>query len=171
MIDVEAFWSDVFVFGDNCWYYRADGTVAWPYEHARVRGPVVRQFSQRPEITAPRLAYCIAHGMTDEQVQATGLQVSHLCGNHTCINPLHLKLESQRDNLQRGKDPKRTTPLPSWVPTAPRPAKPVSRRAERIALLHELVDSGVPKYKAYRMTGFTERVGIRALQKRGQGDS
>lgn len=32
-----------------------------------------------------------------------GFQVDHLCRNHSCVNPHHLEVVTQRDNILRGQ--------------------------------------------------------------------
>jgi hypothetical protein len=42
-----------------------------------------------------RLSYCLFNGPI-----AVGLVVRHLCNNSKCVNPLHLKTGTQKDNIR-----------------------------------------------------------------------
>lgn len=44
-----------------------------------------------------RAEYCLANGLTLEDI--AGLVVMHTCDNPRCINPEHLVLGTQRDNM------------------------------------------------------------------------
>lgn len=59
-----------------------------------------------------RIAYIEHHGLTFEDIK--GLVVRHKCDNPPCINPEHLELGTQCDNImdmiKRGRD--RKTPQP-----------------------------------------------------------
>lgn len=54
---------------------------------------------------AHRLAYCEAHGLTLDDIK--GKVIRHKCDNPPCVNPDHLELGTQRDNihdmLRRGR--------------------------------------------------------------------
>ena len=45
-----------------------------------------------------RLIYEYYHG----QIQSD-LQIDHLCRNRKCVNPIHLELVTQKENIMRGK--------------------------------------------------------------------
>lgn len=47
---------------------------------------------------AHRIAYCKAHGLTLADIE--GLMVLHDCDYRPCINPAHLLLGTQKDNMQ-----------------------------------------------------------------------
>lgn len=47
---------------------------------------------------AHRVAYCEYHGIDIEAID--GLVVRHQCDNPSCVNPEHLELGTQKDNVQ-----------------------------------------------------------------------
>ena len=58
---------------------------------------------------AHRVAYCKAHGLKLEEIK--GLVVRHRCDNPSCVNPEHLEIGAQADNIadavSRGRNAKR----------------------------------------------------------------
>lgn len=57
------------------------------------------------QVLAHRLAYCRAHSLSLEDI--SGQVVRHKCDNPKCVNPDHLEIGSQADNMtdkvQRGR--------------------------------------------------------------------
>lgn len=47
---------------------------------------------------AHRVAYCLARGITIDMIQ--GSVIRHTCDNPRCINPRHLLIGTQQDNIQ-----------------------------------------------------------------------
>ena len=52
----------------------------------------------------PRYAHRISYEMHVGPIPA-GMQVDHLCRNRACVNPAHLEVVSQRENIIRGTSP------------------------------------------------------------------
>ena len=57
-----------------------------------------RQWRGNKRYQAHRLAYCDAHSIPIDSIK--GEVVRHKCDNPTCVNPDHLELGTQRDNMQ-----------------------------------------------------------------------
>jgi len=62
---------------------------------------------------AHRVAYCEYNGVSWEQIK--GLIVRHDCDNRACIEPSHLRLGTQADNVQDmiGRGRQRYSPIPA----------------------------------------------------------
>jgi hypothetical protein len=81
----ERFWEKVDVQGpDDCWNWTAGGV-----------GGYGRIGYQRKGLLAHRLSARLAFGMFDER-----LNVLHTCDNPPCVNPAHLYLGDQVDNVR-----------------------------------------------------------------------
>lgn len=71
----------------------------WEWTAARSRGYGLLRTKGRTTL-AHRLVYEEVVGPIPE-----GLQIDHLCRNRSCVNPDHLELVSQAENLARGISP------------------------------------------------------------------
>lgn len=115
----ERFWWHVLVGNENeCWPWLA-GKSPGGYGHFSFQGQTVQ---------AHRFAYLLVHGLLLD-----GLVVMHRCDNPTCVNPAHLQLGTQADNVadmvaknrhRREIAPKRNKPIEElqvhWKVGAPR---------------------------------------------------
>lgn len=80
----DRFWSKVDSSAPGCWPWTATRN-SGGYGHIRV-GEKMR--------SAHRVSYELTHGPIPE-----GMQVMHSCDNPACVNPAHLSLGSNQDNL------------------------------------------------------------------------
>jgi len=92
----DRFWSKVKKTGpEECWTWEA-GKLPNGYGNFRLAGEMVR---------AHRVAFALAND--DESFLITGAYMDsvldHLCRNPSCVNPAHLELVTQRENVARGR--------------------------------------------------------------------
>jgi len=82
---------------------RKDAVQCWLWTGATVRGYGELAVNRRP-VYAHRLSWVIAHGtIPDNQ------SVLHRCDNPPCVNPFHLFLGTQKDNLRDAANKGRLT--------------------------------------------------------------
>lgn len=81
-MNAEKFWSRV---------DRTEGCWLWT-------GPTSNGYGKEGQQWAHRIAYTLARGPI-----ATGMQIDHLCRVRPCVNPDHLQVVTQAENLRRGK--------------------------------------------------------------------
>lgn len=86
---IAKFWQRVDK-GMSCWNFR--GELIQGYGHV-----YVRHHGKRKRIRAHRLAWFLLKGPIPE-----GLVTDHLCRNRRCVNPDHIELVTNRENVLRG---------------------------------------------------------------------
>jgi HNH endonuclease len=88
----ERFWSKVEK-GEGCWNWTA-GVDRYGYGQYHLKVGERRRDAR--SCRAHRLAYEEAYGATEEKLD-------HECNNRRCVNPLHLRPMSQRENVLRSE--------------------------------------------------------------------
>jgi hypothetical protein len=89
----DRFWKKVAVGGrDECWLWQGATANGYGRAYSRVRDG--KYFVDG----AHRIAYELTNGPIPD-----GLQIDHLCRNRLCVNPTHLEVVTQRENLLRGE--------------------------------------------------------------------
>jgi hypothetical protein len=85
----ERFWRRVHK-TNGCWLWRGQ-------KNGKGYGLIARTTKPRTVLLAHRVSYELCVGLIPP-----GLQIDHLCRNHSCVNPAHLEVVTQRENLLRG---------------------------------------------------------------------
>ena len=81
-----SFWSRV-EFTTKCWNWIGNKN---PKGYGRF-------YLKGIKILAHRQSYELYNGIIPE-----GLQIDHLCRDHSCVNPAHLEAVTQQENIKRG---------------------------------------------------------------------
>lgn len=94
-------------------YIENDKTGCWEWYKpikAKPGYPALRMFGKY--WYAHRLCYYIYKG--DVPTRKSGMVVMHTCDNRTCVNPAHLKLGTQKENLRDAINKNRVPQLTQW---------------------------------------------------------
>jgi hypothetical protein len=94
-VDHDLFWRKAEPAESGCWEWIA-GKFPNGYGHAHVR----RGFKDYVSAGAHRIAWALTNGPIPD-----GLVIDHLCRNRACVNPAHMEVVSQRENVLRGDSP------------------------------------------------------------------
>lgn len=78
----------------------AEGCWEWTGKIAKC-GYGYMSFGHRIQRRAHRVSYELVH--SELPAACHQLVVDHLCGNKLCVNPLHLELTTQRQNVRRAR--------------------------------------------------------------------
>lgn len=98
---VERFWPKVRVAGpDDCWEWTA-------HRYPTGYGDISDALTGRHHVYAHRASWEIAHGPIPD-----GMSVLHRCDNRGCVNPGHLFIGSQTDNVRDAISKGRHVPPP-----------------------------------------------------------
>jgi hypothetical protein len=92
IVQANRFWSNVSGMGrvDTCWLWsgRVDG---FGYGHFK---------NQKRSLKAHRVAWTLKRGPIP-----AGMTLDHLCRNPRCVNPMHLEIVTNKENILRGTSP------------------------------------------------------------------
>lgn len=118
--DIDRFWRKVphHLPDEECWEWQ--GNIS-PRGYGRMFWP-----GQKYCYLAHRISWEIAHG----EPPSPDLNVCHTCDNPACVNPRHLFLGTQRDNMQDASRKGRIRTGPHEPLIAPDMAKEICRRTE-----------------------------------------
>lgn len=83
---LQRFWKKVKK-TNNCWIWQGDKTKRG-YGRFRVDGKMV-------------LSHRVSYELFNEYIPY-GLEIDHLCRNHSCVNPEHLEAVTHKENCKRG---------------------------------------------------------------------
>lgn len=94
----ERFWPKVDIRGDDdCWEWQAARSTHFGYGIIGVGSRITGD--ARIE-TAHRVAWRLTYGeIPESDVTAHGSVIMHMCDNPPCVNPKHLRLGTQLDNI------------------------------------------------------------------------
>lgn len=104
-MDAEGFWSRVKVEGPmDCWEWQS-------YRNEHGYGSFAPNGRGSPKVLTHRWSYATAHGL--DVLKMDGI-VRHTCDNPPCVNPAHLLIGTQADNMQDMRLRGRARPWRSW---------------------------------------------------------
>ena len=97
---LERFWAKV-VKSDACWEWTA--AKSYGYGRFKVAGRML-------------MAHRLSWSMANDAEVPDGLEVDHMCFNHACVNPAHLRLLSRSENAAIHPPWKKPTPTTDFCP-------------------------------------------------------
>jgi hypothetical protein len=77
---------------------KGPGAACWPWAASLTEHGYGRFYYRGRVMMAHRFSWLLAHGPV-----ADGLMLDHLCRNRRCVNPAHLEVVTNRENLLRGE--------------------------------------------------------------------
>ena len=93
---------------DNFWKNIKKSDGCWEWQGARVSGKYgrvcVTSSGKQHYLLAHRVSYMLTYGVIPEHDSYHGICVMHKCDNPCCVNPKHLLLGTQLENMQDSKN-------------------------------------------------------------------
>ncbi len=134
--DEESFWQQVDIRGEcECWPWLDQTRNGYARFYVR---------SERKSRKASRVAYALSKGPIPE-----GLRVLHSCDNPLCVNPAHLSVGTQNDNIQdmirKGR-----------IATGEKNGRS-KLREDDISKIRKMRDDGIPQHRIAEIFGVSQQ--------------